>query len=262
MVNLLNLLHTFVVEDSRMVFIVGFPRSGTTWIQNEFSKLENTFTPKNETFFLTRYFNRLFHAWKLDGEDKSVNGISNLLTEQEYIEWLKTSSIELFRKIGWDGKSYFVEKTPYNIMYPNELSKLFPQSHVVLVLRKPESVYSSLLRISDLDWGSWAKQYLEPEEFCKKWNERFRHIHQFRKLFGERFHIICYESAKNNHEELSEVTNKIFDQELDTNLSGIGGIDLISQTSFQSNSKDKLDNEVSDYIKERCYPRYHKALNL
>lgn len=249
-------------DDSRMVFIVGFPRSGTTWIQNEFSKLENTFTPTNETFFLTRYFNRLFRSWKQDVEEKSVNGISNLLTEQEYFEWLRTCSIELFGKIGWDGKSYFVEKTPYNIMYPNELSKLFPQSHVVLVLRKPESVYSSLLRISDLDWGSWAKQYLEPEEFCKKWNERFRHINQFRKLFGERFHIICYESAKNNHGELSEVTNKIFNQKLDTNLTGKGGIDLISQTNFKSDLVKELDAKTAEYIRERCYPRYNKALNL
>ncbi|MGB1589647.1 MAG: sulfotransferase, partial [Candidatus Poseidoniaceae archaeon] len=75
-------------DDSKMVFIIGFPRSGTTWIQNEFSKLSNTFTPTNETFFLTSYFNRLFHAWKLDTEDTSVNGISKLLTEHEYIEWL------------------------------------------------------------------------------------------------------------------------------------------------------------------------------
>ena len=249
-------------EDSKMVFIVGFPRSGTTWIQNEFSKLEKTFTPTNETFFLTSYFNRLFYAWRKDKEDRSVNGINNLLTEQEYLEWLRVCSRALFEKIGWDGESYFVEKTPYNIMYPNELSKLFPQSHVVLVLRKPEAVYSSLLRISDLEWGSWAKQYLEPEEFCKKWNERFRHIHLFRELFGERFHIISYESAKDNHDELSEITNKIFKQKLDTNLRGDGGIDLISQDGFQSNSNDELDNEVTDYIKERCYPRYHKALNL
>lgn len=245
-----------------MVFIVGFPRSGTTWIQNEFSKLENTFTPTNETFFLTSYFIRLFYAWRIDKEDESVNGINNLLTEKEYLEWLQISSRELFRKIGWDGETYFVEKTPYNIMYPNELSKLFPQSHVVLVLRKPEAVYSSLLRISNLEWGSWAKQYLEPDQFCKKWNERFRHIHLFRELFEERFHIISYESAKNNYGVLSEITNKIFNQEMVIEKQGKGGIDLILQEGFQSNSSLELDNEIADYIRERCYPRFHKALNL
>lgn len=262
MVNLLTQLPIFVFEDSKMVFIIGFPRSGTTWIQNEFSKLENTFTPKNETFFLARYINRLFWAWNLDNKDNSVNGISKLISENEYIDWLQNISIDLFKKLGWGGERYFVEKTPYNIMFPNELCKLFPNANVVLILRKPESVYRSLLRISNFEWGEWAKKNIEPEQFCKTWNERFRHIHLFRELFGERFHIISYESAKNNHEELSEITNKIFKQKLDTNLTGDGGIDLISQAGFQSNSTDQLDDEVSDYIKERCYPRYHKALNL
>lgn len=245
-----------------MVFIIGFPRSGTTWIQNEFSKLKNTFVPVNETFFLTRYFNRLFHAWKLDVADESVNGISKLLSEQEYLEWLQSSSRELFGKMGWDGESYLVEKTPYNIMYPNELSKLCPNAHVVLILRKPEDVYRSLLRISDLEWGGWAKQYVEPEEFCKKWNERFRNIHQFRNLFGERFHTIIYESAKENDGELSLITKQIFGQSLDSKLMGAGGKELISQQDFQSNSIVKLDDEIEDYIRERCYPRYHKALKL
>ena len=114
-------------------------------------------------------------------------------------------------------------------------------------------MYSSLLRISGLDWGSWAKQYLEPEEFCRKWNERFRYIHLFRELFGERFHIISYESAKSIHEELSEVTNKIFNQELDINLTVEKEVSMQIYKRLDGLVKE-LDAKTAEYIRESVIP--------
>ena len=243
-----------------IVFIIGFPRSGTTWLQNELSCYSGTFSPTNESFFLSRYMIRLFRAWNVDQEDDSVNGLSKLISEDEFIDWMRNSCIDLFRKFGWDGEEILIEKTPYNIVFPRELHRLFPHSKVLMILREPLEVFKSHKRISQLEWGTWALN--DVKEFSRRWNERLSNAHTFKELFGDRFHIVEYQSLKNDSDVIRKIATLVLGNEPEALIvEGDGGSNLLSLPEFKSKGPVILDNDEVNFIQDNCIEIYNQLID-
>lgn len=113
------------------IFIVGFPRSGTTLL-NQFLSCHPQLHVMEETLLLAILERRL-----TDMQIGYPNGLATLADAQakalrlQYFDLVRTAHPE------WDGRRRLVDKFPLNIARLPLISRLFPGARVLLSLRHP-----------------------------------------------------------------------------------------------------------------------------
>jgi hypothetical protein len=88
---------------------------------------------------------------------------------------------------------YWVEKTPYNEEYIQNVFKYWPDSKCLHIVRDPRDNYASYKR-KQADW--------QPEHFAYSWWKSVRHgLKNFQRFGSSRYLIIRYEDLVENPEE-------------------------------------------------------------
>ncbi|HVU21540.1 MAG TPA: sulfotransferase [Rhizomicrobium sp.] len=125
-------------DPARHIFIVGFPRSGTTLLENVLGCLPNTVTT--------------------DERDGLADGVREFMAAQAGLDRLAAaqgSILARYRRAYWkrlherglDHKNrIFIDKQPYNTVKLPLIAKLFPQAKIVFVVRDPRDVVLSCFR--------------------------------------------------------------------------------------------------------------------
>ncbi len=153
----------------KVVFLVGSPRSGTTWLQLLLSQPTAVATAP-ETQLFSEYMRSMVEQWNHDRAipDK-LTGLAKLLTEEEFRGLLRISSAFVFAKIAQRKPSATVvlEKTPGHVHCSREILQLWPDAHFIHIIRDPRSVVASALAVSKT-WGSdWASSRISTN--CERW---------------------------------------------------------------------------------------------
>lgn len=134
------------MDTSKIIFIGGAPRSGTTLVQRivgshslVYGGPEFDLVPE-----IVRLRNR-FHGSVESGR------ISKYLSPQEvddlFAKFVALAFSYKLKKLA--GKMYVSEKTPTNISVFPELAAMFPDSHLIFVLRDPRAVVASMLQVGE-----------------------------------------------------------------------------------------------------------------
>lgn len=146
--------HTMLTEP---VFIVGAPRSGTTWLQLLLSQ-SPSIASCNETHLFSSYLASLFKAWSAFQDNTRPIGLHHLMTEAEYFGAIADFAEQVFRKIR-DTKpaaSVVLEKTPAHGRCWRSIVRIFPNARFIHLVRDPRAVVASLRR-AGTGWGrAWA----------------------------------------------------------------------------------------------------------
>jgi hypothetical protein len=142
-----------------MLFLVGVPRSGTTWLQTMLGNHPRICTAQ-ESHIFTHVLGPILDNWAhmLDFDDgRGGIGLPAYLTESEMLQVSKRFAYEVFSSVeGFYQSEVFVEKTPDHILRISEISKIIPSARFVLISREPRDVVESLLAASR-GWGHrWA----------------------------------------------------------------------------------------------------------
>ena len=225
--------HLKYIRGDGLIFLVSVPRSGSSYLQSLLGSSNKVFTTPNETMFLTRYISKLLRAYDQDCMDNSVNGVAKLIDQEDFLDWVRRMVLDLFHKMGFDYKGgYFLEKSPYNIVYADELYRLFPESKVIHIVRNPLDVVKSHKRINKLSWGGWATGSIE--EISEKWSKRIWHTQKFKVLFGPSFLEVKYEDII--HEPYATAGLKKFLGLPDEELT-VQGSRLLDQIGFCNDSE-------------------------
>jgi Sulfotransferase family len=155
-------------DDVEPVFVVGFPRSGTTLLQvmldahprlalltevhffSEILQIRSTVPTLDTAADLTRFLElvrRCGHFRRLiDGEQLLAE------VERKLIAWPRRS-YELFYRLLLEengrirGAARFGEKTPVNVRYLDDLVAIFPRARIVHIIRDPRAAVASALRM-------------------------------------------------------------------------------------------------------------------
>ncbi len=141
------------------VFIVGCPRSGTTWVQLLLAQHDRVATVQ-ETQLFHNYLGPFMQAWRgerLNPTRRQV-GLSTLLTEKEFLDLCRTIGTSVLRKVSSSGgpDTIVVEKSPHHVFHWEDTLLLFPNATFIHVIRDPRSVVCSL-RSAGRSWGrDWA----------------------------------------------------------------------------------------------------------
>jgi LPS sulfotransferase NodH len=146
-----------------LVFLVGCPRSGTTWLQKLLASHTKVRTGE-ESHFFSLYIGPQLRAWKSQKLHHFNAGVGHAagppayFREEEFLAILKKYVLELLRPLidQLRPDELFLEKTPSHALFIPEIKELLPESRFIHLLRDPRDVVASLMAVSR-SWGAtWA----------------------------------------------------------------------------------------------------------
>jgi len=196
------------------IFIVGAPRSGTTWLQ-KMLLCDDRICGGQESHFFSQIGHVIGSYCKWEAKSRKVG----LPCYWDYIElideirelWIKTVS-PLANQYP-DAKVY-LEKTPRHALHMLSIKETLPHARFIYIIRDSRSVVSSLLAARKDGWGrDWASP--DAESGAKLWVEYVKSAsEQFAKMHESDWMWIHYEDLfSDKYNELKKIYRYIFRNE-------------------------------------------------
>jgi len=141
----------------RLAFIVGAPRSGTTWLQLLLSRSPAVATSQ-ETDLFNIFLRPLVDEWNRYRATGMPMVLTEVLSDEDIRSLLRHVSGFVFAKIARARPSATVvlEKTPNHASCWREILELWPDAHFIHIIRDPRSVVASR-RAAVKSWGpAWG----------------------------------------------------------------------------------------------------------
>lgn len=182
---------------SNLVFIVGCPRSGTTWLQRLLACHPRVRTGQESDLFDV-YIGPQLRAWRRERDPKSSGrggvGLACYFKEEEFLTLLREYMLKLMEPMVGSLRSgeIFVEKTPSHALFIQEIMELLPEARIIHILRDGRDVVSSLLTASKT-WGeTWAPRHAWGA--ARMWVEHVKAVRQAANVLSkEQFFELRYE---------------------------------------------------------------------
>lgn len=196
-------------EGENLAFIVGAPRSGTTWLQKLVASHPRVRTGPESYVFV--YIDAQLKIWR--GHLSSVNhghsgvGLACYFEEQEFISLVRDYTALLLEPMisQLQPGEIFLDKTPMHALFISEIASVLPRSRILHILRDPRDVVASMLAASR-SWGSrWAPS--SASVAARQWANHVMAVRESAKrLAPEQFLEINYEELRRSpHATLGRV---------------------------------------------------------
>ncbi len=146
-------------QKPQLMFLVGPPRSGTTWLQSLLGNHPDIGTAQ-ESHLFNHFLGPMVDSWDhmLSFKDgRGGIGLPAYQTELEVLSMLEdmVHSV-LSRSDEYHSHPMFLEKTPDHIRNMDDISRILPDAKIIYMIRSPADVIESMLSASE-SWGSdWA----------------------------------------------------------------------------------------------------------
>ena len=165
-------------KGDNVVFIVGCPRSGTTWLQQLLASHPKARTG-TESFLFSWFIGPQLRRWhKRMNQNVSVPlGLGGYFRQEEFIRNLKRYLHVLMRPMvgNLQRGEFFIEKTPNHALYIEEIMELLPNCKVVHILRDARDTVASLLAASKAKTLHWWHSD-SAKECAKLWVETVKAV--------------------------------------------------------------------------------------
>jgi hypothetical protein len=189
-----------VLHGKKLVFLVGAPRSGTTWLQLLLSRSPSVVTA-HETHLFDGFMRSMTDQWSHDRKIGSQIGPTNLLTGEEFRGLLRGVSATVLAKIAQlkPAATVVLDKTPDHVNCWREILDLWPDAHFIHIIRDPRSVVASL-RVASKTWArEWASSRISRN--CERWISDVSNGRQIR-LATKNYQEVTFEELISNGPEV------------------------------------------------------------
>ena len=170
-------------DGSNILFVVGCPRSGTTWLHRLIASHPDVCTGQESNLFLF-YISPLLNSWKQEEsffDKRGPNGLCCYISESEYFKHVSEFAASCLGSVPEEGKRFFLEKTTSHVSSAEDIMDVFPKTKIILTHRHPFEVVPSLVK-AGLSWGKgWAPTTTRAA--AKMWKRYANHsLRAMRKL--------------------------------------------------------------------------------
>lgn len=138
-----------------LLFVVGCPRSGTTWLQLLLAQHPSVATTK-ESHLFDGFVGPALRNWDLFEADPRAVGPAPLISRDEFVERLRCFAGEALGRLVRDETELILDKTPDHALWCEALLTVFPEAWVLHLVRDPRDVVASLLDAGKSWGGGWA----------------------------------------------------------------------------------------------------------
>jgi hypothetical protein len=165
-----------IVPDRNLVFILGCPRSGTTWLQLLLSQHPHVASAQ-ETHLFSGYIGPMYRRWEAQTDNWRAGrdvGLPSVMEDAGFIEAIRGFSDSILDRVWGEPQAdrIYVEKTPQNYKETALLQRLYPEARYLHMVRDPRAVSASLLAASR-GWGRhWAPSV--EADAARMWSEAVR----------------------------------------------------------------------------------------
>tara|TARA_Y100000590_G_C15719157_1_gene1012915 strand:- start:984 stop:2600 length:1617 start_codon:yes stop_codon:yes gene_type:complete len=233
-------------QNENPIFLIGFPRSGTTLLDNILTSHPSIQTIEEKPI--------VGNFVKSLGE-KINNNFENLKNINE-------NNIELFRKIYFDNREkyisnknnskIYIDKMPLNIIHVAEIVRVFPNAKFVLSLRHPcDCVFSCFMQSFKLNDA--MSNFLDLEDAANLYNEVMTLWKQYINIFSVKYHIIKYEDLVLDFEKSAQKILKFLELSWSDNLfdfnKTVKNKGLISTPSYDQVNKPIYSRSIGRWKK-------------
>ena len=190
-------------RDLRLVFLVGMPRSGTTWITWLLTHHPQVVTLRHSGLFFC--FDHLRQWWQrpvkyTNGERLGEGGYetastADLLEEGELAQLLRRTASHVYTKLAHDAPNALaiVDQTPEHIAQMPFIRSVFPEARFLHIVRDPRAVYSSIRRAAD-SWAAPGSFPRNPIQIARRWRRLLEGARALRESDADLFEL-SYETA-------------------------------------------------------------------
>lgn len=170
----------------QVVFLVGSPRSGTTWLQHLLGAHPRIATPQ-ETNLVSRYVAPWLAAWdrQRPGPWNRHQGLGAILTHEEFLALVRSFVLEVYGAVlrRKPGATVVLDKNPDHALVLAEALAVLPEARVVHLLRDGRDVACSLADAARREWGrAWAPTHVDGA--AERWDRHVRTARSSRGLTG------------------------------------------------------------------------------
>jgi hypothetical protein len=168
------------------IFILAPPRSGTTFL-NHVLGFHPSIANAPETYLL-----ETIHAIITTSSDRhrqTKQGILQDFCSEEYLYRLCRRFFYGVIESHLHGKRYFLEKTPQNTRFVNLISKVFPNSRIIQLVRDPRDTIYSMLRARE----ELGHHYPDSVKGCAERWLSTKEVIDFGERYPERYVRVRYE---------------------------------------------------------------------
>lgn len=184
------------VAPAKRLFIIGCPRSGTTWMQLLLAQHPGIATAP-ETQIFAYYLEPMRQQWAHEQANAGRSGsagLSRLLSEQEFEMLCRTNAEFVLERIKARNPDAEVvaEKSPKHALQADFIQRLYPDAYFLHVVRDPRDACASLLAASR-GWGAgWAPHNVI--DAARMWRD---HVNAARQASRGNFLEVKYEDLSN-----------------------------------------------------------------
>ncbi|MCF6224856.1 MAG: sulfotransferase [Xanthomonadales bacterium] len=149
------------MPDKNLIFLISLPRSGSTLTQKILGASSDIYTRSEPWLMLAP----LYALKKTDCIAEYSKPLEYIATQdfishlpgggrKKYIEHIRNAYTSIYSEYSSaHGKRFFLDKTPRYYLIANELKEVFPNAKIIILLRNPLGVLSSIIK-------TWANKDL------------------------------------------------------------------------------------------------------
>lgn len=192
----------------KRVFIVGFPRSGTTWtmwllaqhpsvVVLQQSGLFHALQPLEEWWRQDHRVSRAPTAEERgEGRAYGMGSTAELLAPADLHRTLRPLVDHVFERsaAGRPGTSAVVEQTPENLEFAELVRGVMPEAFFLHVVRDPRAACCSMRSAA----YAWADFPVSTTQIANRWRDYASRARRLREVAGERYHEVRYEDLEAN----------------------------------------------------------------
>lgn len=220
------------LSDKQFVFIVGAPRSGTTWIQSCLeSHPEIASLPGVELRHFSEYLAPLFKVWdkEKDNIDKGrwTAGLPYIWSQQEFEQFIAEFTSRVYQKILEKRPTarIILDKHPGYSLSIKEILRVIPNAKFIHVIRDGRDAIISLMSAKKrIGFG-----YSEVDKASYYWRDCVMACRRAKEASPHQFLEVKYEDINADNRELKKILSFI----------GASSEDPIISAIVQENSKEK-----------------------